>query len=63
MWRHRPVAARSPPRTLPRPRRFGLAFGGAYAEYIAVNEGMVTKKPEGVSWVQAAAVCENWLTA
>lgn len=43
--------------------RFGLAFGGAYAEYIAVNEGMVTIKPDGVSWVQAAAVCENWLTA
>lgn len=33
---------------------FGLAFGGAYAEYIAVAEGMVTKKPEGVSWVEAA---------
>lgn len=33
---------------------FGLAFGGAYAEYIAVAEGMVTKKPEGVSWVHAA---------
>ena len=33
---------------------FGLAFGGAYAEYIAVAEGMVTKKPEGVTWVQAA---------
>lgn len=36
--------------------RFGLAFGGAYAEYIAVAEGMLTKKPAGVSWVQAACV-------
>lgn len=33
---------------------FGLAFGGAYAEYITVAEGMVSKKPDGVSWVQAA---------
>lgn len=35
---------------------FGLAFGGAYAEYIAVDEGMVTKKPEALSWVKAASV-------
>lgn len=42
---------------------FGLAFGGAYAEYIAVAEGMCSKKPEGVSWVQAASIPENWLTA
>ncbi|GAA5946087.1 hypothetical protein JCM10213_006811 [Rhodosporidiobolus nylandii] len=42
---------------------FGLATGGAYAEYIAVPAGMVTRKPENVSWVQAAAVPENWLTA
>lgn len=42
---------------------FGLAFGGAYAEYIAVAEGMVTRKPESLSWVQAASIPENWLTA
>ncbi|KDE02537.1 hypothetical protein MVLG_06900 [Microbotryum lychnidis-dioicae p1A1 Lamole] len=42
---------------------FGLAYGGAYAEYICVAEGMVTIKPEGVTDVQAAAICENWLTA
>jgi len=42
---------------------FGLAFGGAYAEYIAVAEGMVTRKPASVSWVQAASIPENWLTA
>ncbi|GAA6015106.1 hypothetical protein JCM11491_001665 [Sporobolomyces phaffii] len=42
---------------------FGLAIGGAYAEYIATPASMLTKKPEHVSWVQAAAVPENWLTA
>ncbi|KAM0787681.1 hypothetical protein ACM66B_003744 [Microbotryomycetes sp. NB124-2] len=42
---------------------FGLAFGGAYAEFIAVSEGMLTKKPDDVSWVQAASIPENWLTA
>ncbi|GAA5857542.1 hypothetical protein JCM8547_009330 [Rhodosporidiobolus lusitaniae] len=42
---------------------FGLATGGAYAEYIAVPAGMVIGKPDHVSWVQAAAVPENWLTA
>lgn len=41
---------------------FGLAYGGAYAEYIAVAEGMITKKPEGLSWVKAASIPENWLT-
>lgn len=42
---------------------FGLAYGGAYAEYISVAEGMVTLKPSHVSWVKAAAIPENWLTA
>ncbi|GAA6063132.1 hypothetical protein JCM10212_002335, partial [Sporobolomyces blumeae] len=42
---------------------FGLATGGAYAEYIATPASMVVRKPSHVSWVQAAAVMENWLTA
>ncbi|GAA97133.1 uncharacterized protein L969DRAFT_94123 [Mixia osmundae IAM 14324] len=42
---------------------FGLAFGGAYAEYIAVDAGMVVTKPEHLSHAQAAAIPENWLTA
>ncbi|KAL7340313.1 hypothetical protein BJY59DRAFT_650236 [Rhodotorula toruloides] len=42
---------------------FGLATGGAYAEYISVPAGMCTRKPDHVSWEQAAAVPENWLTA
>lgn len=42
---------------------FGLAFGGAYAEYIPSIEGMLTRKPKEVSWTDAAAIPENWLTA
>ncbi|BGP39957.1 hypothetical protein JCM10450v2_003937 [Rhodotorula kratochvilovae] len=42
---------------------FGLATGGAYAEYISVPAGMVTRKPAHVSWEKAAAVPENCLTA
>ncbi len=41
---------------------FGLAYGGAYAEYIAVSTQMMVKKPERLSWIEAAGVPENWLT-
>lgn len=42
---------------------FGLAYGGAYAEYIAVDEHMILRKPTHLSHVQCAAICENYLTA
>ncbi|BEI94395.1 uncharacterized protein CcaverHIS019_0608540 [Cutaneotrichosporon cavernicola] len=42
---------------------FGLAFGGAYAEYIASPESMLLPKPKELNWVQAAALPENWMTA
>lgn len=42
---------------------FGLAFGGAYAEYIVSPESMLLPKPKELSWVQAAALPENWMTA
>ncbi|GJN89216.1 hypothetical protein Rhopal_002195-T1 [Rhodotorula paludigena] len=42
---------------------FGLATGGAYAEYISVPAGMTTRKPEHLSWEKAAAMPENLLTA
>jgi len=42
---------------------FGLAYGGAYAEYIVLNAGMLTRKPEELSFAQAAAIPEAWLTA
>ncbi|KAK4089693.1 hypothetical protein PCL_06003 [Purpureocillium lilacinum] len=41
----------------------GLAYGGAYAEYIAVSSKMLIHKPHALSWEQAAAVPETWITA
>ncbi|EGG10434.1 uncharacterized protein MELLADRAFT_93398 [Melampsora larici-populina 98AG31] len=42
---------------------FGLAYGGAYAEYISVDARMIVKKPESLSWEEAASIPENWLTS
>lgn len=37
---------------------FGLAYGGAYAEYIAVSTHMLVHKPKELSWEEAAGVPE-----
>ncbi|KAE9397970.1 quinone oxidoreductase putative [Gymnopus androsaceus JB14] len=42
---------------------FGLAIGGAYAEYIAVNEAYLFSKPSHLSWVDAASIPETFITA
>ncbi|KAI0601251.1 zinc-binding dehydrogenase [Biscogniauxia sp. FL1348] len=42
---------------------FGLAYGGAYAEYIAASRRMILRKPAGLSWEAAAGVPEAWMTA
>lgn len=42
---------------------FGLAYGGAYAEYIAVSTHMLIHKPEELSWEEAAGIPETWITA
>jgi NADPH:quinone reductase-like Zn-dependent oxidoreductase len=42
---------------------FGLAYGGAYAEYIAVSTHMLIHKPRELSWEQAAGIPEVWITA
>ncbi|KAH8592771.1 hypothetical protein B0O99DRAFT_232377 [Bisporella sp. PMI_857] len=42
---------------------FGLAYGGAYAEYVAVSAKMLLHKPSHLSWEQAAGVPEVWITA
>ncbi|KAG8940619.1 hypothetical protein FRC04_005184 [Tulasnella sp. 424] len=42
---------------------FGLTSGGAYAEYVLVNAGMLLPKPSKLSWEQAAAIPEAWITA
>ncbi|KZV70381.1 quinone oxidoreductase [Peniophora sp. CONT] len=41
----------------------GLAAGGSYAEHIVVPEGSVMPKPEHLSWAEAGAVPEAFLTA
>lgn len=42
---------------------FGLAYGGAYAEYIAVSTQMLIRKPAELSWEQCAGIPETWITA
>jgi NADPH:quinone reductase-like Zn-dependent oxidoreductase len=42
---------------------FGLAYGGAYAEYIAVDNRMLIHKPAEISWEEAAGIPETWITA
>ncbi|KIK69975.1 hypothetical protein GYMLUDRAFT_34377 [Collybiopsis luxurians FD-317 M1] len=42
---------------------FGIAGGGAYAEYIAVNETHLLHKPSHLSWTDAASIPEVFLTA
>ncbi|KAI0060374.1 quinone oxidoreductase [Artomyces pyxidatus] len=42
---------------------FGLAAGGAYAEYIVVPQTNILRKPKHLSWVQAASIPENFITA
>jgi putative PIG3 family NAD(P)H quinone oxidoreductase len=42
---------------------FGLAYGGAYAEYIVVSTHMLVHKPKELSWEEAAGIPETWITA
>ncbi|KAF2478107.1 putative quinone oxidoreductase [Lindgomyces ingoldianus] len=42
---------------------FGLAYGGAYAEYIAVSTHLLVHKPKELSWEQCAGIPETWITA
>lgn len=36
----------------------GLTYGGAYAEYVAVEVGTLIHKPHGLSWEEAASIPE-----
>ncbi|SJL07176.1 related to NADPH quinone oxidoreductase homolog PIG3 [Armillaria ostoyae] len=42
---------------------FGIAAGGAYAEYIVVDETHLMPKPSYLSWAEAASIPEVFLTA
>ena len=44
-------------------RVFGLAGGGTYAEYVVVHARTVAKIPEGLSFTDAAAIPEAFITA
>lgn len=47
----------------PGDRVMGLLGGGGYAEYVAVHEGLCMRVPPSMSWTDAAAVPEAFLTA
>ncbi|KAL1976422.1 hypothetical protein VTN31DRAFT_2704 [Thermomyces dupontii] len=42
---------------------FGLAYGGAYAEYISVSTKTLIHKPAEIPWEEAAGIPETWFTA
>lgn len=44
-------------------RVFGLAGGGAHAEYVVVHESTVVRIPDVMTWHQAAAIPEAFFTA
>jgi NADPH:quinone reductase len=44
-------------------RVFGIAGGGAQAEYLAVNEDTLSPMPDGMTWTDAAAIPEAFITA
>ncbi|TFK20414.1 quinone oxidoreductase putative [Coprinopsis marcescibilis] len=41
----------------------GLVAGGAYAELVTVPQENLIKKPQALTWAEAAAIPENFLTA
>lgn len=47
----------------PGQRVFGLLGGGGYAEYCVTHERAVAEIPENLSWTEAAAVPEAFITA
>ena len=44
-------------------RVFGIAGGGAHAEFIVASQDAVAPVPENLSWIEAAAVPEAFITA
>jgi len=48
---------------VPGDRAFGLAGGGTYAEYLVVHEGTLVRMPDRLSFVEAAAIPEAFITA
>jgi putative PIG3 family NAD(P)H quinone oxidoreductase len=44
-------------------RVFGLVGGGAHAEYLVVHEATIARIPDALSWREAAAIPEAFITA
>jgi len=44
-------------------RVFGLVGGGAYADYVVTHERLLAEVPSALSWAEAAAVPEAFITA
>lgn len=44
-------------------RVFGITGGGAHAEYLVTHERMLARVPDSLSWTEAAAVPEAFITA
>ncbi len=44
-------------------RVFGLIGGGAHAEYVIVHEATIARVPDALSWQEAAAIPEAFITA
>lgn len=42
---------------------FGLAYGGGYAEFVAVSTKTLVHKPASLTWEEAAGVSETYITA
>ena len=47
----------------PGQRVFGLAGGGAQAEYLVTQERLLAEVPQNLDWVEAAAIPEAFITA
>ncbi|HEY3771067.1 MAG TPA: NAD(P)H-quinone oxidoreductase [Candidatus Angelobacter sp.] len=47
----------------PGQRVFGLIGGGAYAEYVVTHESLLAEIPANLSWTEAAAIPEVFITA
>lgn len=56
-------AGRDATRFRPGSRVFGLLPGGGYAEYCVIHERMAMEIPENLSFTEAAAIPETFLTA
>jgi len=59
------VAATGPMAQMWKPgqRVFGLIGGGAHAEYVVTHERLLAEVPEALTWADAAAIPEAFITA